>query len=66
MAWTLSATWWRTAPTSKPGMTTKARLNNTSFDELGATPFVLAALVADADLMRVLVEVGADPADPNR
>lgn len=42
-------------------MTTRARLNNTSFNELGATPFVLAALVADADLMRVLVEAGADP-----
>ncbi len=42
-------------------MTTRARLNNTSFNELGATPFMLAALVADADLMRVLVEVGADP-----
>ena len=42
-------------------MTTRARLNNTSLNELGATPFVLAALVADADLMRVLVEVGADP-----
>ena len=42
-------------------MTTKARLNNTGFDELGATPFVLAALVADADLMRVLAELGAHP-----
>ncbi len=42
-------------------MTTRVRLNNTSLNELGATPFVLAALVADADLMRVLVEVGADP-----
>ena len=43
------------------GMTAKARLNNTGFNELGATPFVLAALVADADLMRVLAELGADP-----
>ncbi len=42
-------------------MTTKARLNNTSLNELGATPFVLAALVADADLMRGLAELGADP-----
>ncbi len=42
-------------------MTTRARLNNTSFNELGATPFVLAALVADADLMGVYAELGADP-----
>ncbi len=42
-------------------MTTRARLNNTSLNELGATPFVLAALVADADLMRTLAELGADP-----
>ncbi len=42
-------------------MTVKARLNNTSLNELGASPFVLAALVADADLMRVLAELGADP-----
>ena len=42
-------------------MTTRARLNNTSLNELGATPYVLAALVADADLMRVFVELGADP-----
>ena len=42
-------------------MTVKARLNNTSYNELGATPFVLAALVADAYLMRVLAELGADP-----
>ncbi len=42
-------------------MTVKARLNNTSLNELGASPFVLAALVADADLMRMLAELGADP-----
>ena len=42
-------------------MTVKARLNNTGYNELGATPFVLAALVADTDLMRVLAELGADP-----
>lgn len=42
-------------------MTKKRRLNNTTLNELGATPFMLAALVADADLMRVLAEVGADP-----
>ena len=42
-------------------MTKKPRLNNTTFNELGATPFLLAALVADADLMRTLADVGADP-----
>lgn len=42
-------------------MTTRARLNNTSLNELGATPFILAALVADADLMRTLADLGADP-----
>ena len=42
-------------------MTTRARLNNTSLNELGATPFVLAALVADAGLMRTLADLGADP-----
>jgi uncharacterized protein len=33
-------------------------------NRLGATPFVLAAKAADADLMRVLVENGADPLLP--
>ena len=42
-------------------MTTRARLNNTSLNELGATPFVLAALVADAGLMRTLADLGANP-----
>ena len=42
-------------------MTEKPRLNNTRFDELGATPFLLAALTADAELMRTLAELGADP-----
>ncbi len=31
----------------------------------GATPFLLAARTADADLMRLLVELGADPLIPN-
>ena len=42
-------------------MRVRARLNNTSYNELGATPFVLAALVADADLMRTFADLGADP-----
>ena len=46
-------------------MTEKRSLNNTIFNELGATPFLLAALVADSELMRALAEVGADPLLPN-
>ena len=39
------------------GRTGTTRASN----ELGATPFLLAALTADAELMRMLVELGADP-----
>ncbi len=46
-------------------MTKKRRLNNTIFNELGATPFLLAALVADGDLMRALAELGANPRQSN-
>ena len=35
-----------------------------SLDTLGATPFLAAARTADADLMRLLHELGADPAIP--
>jgi ankyrin repeat protein len=42
-------------------MTKKANLNNTRLNEIGATPFMLAALTADAELMRALVALGADP-----
>jgi len=42
-------------------MTKKANLNNTRANELGATPFFLAALTADAELMKMLVKLGADP-----
>ena len=42
-------------------MTRKANLNNTRLNEIGATPFLLAALTADAELMQTLVELGADP-----
>ncbi len=42
-------------------MTKKANLNNTRLNEIGATPFFLAALTADAPLMRTLAELGADP-----
>ena len=42
-------------------MTRRRNLNNTRHHEPGSTPFMLAALVADADLMRTLAELGADP-----
>ncbi len=42
-------------------MTKKVNLNNTRMNEIGATPFLLAALTADAELMRTLAGVGADP-----
>ena len=42
-------------------MTRKVNLNNTRLNEIGATPFLLAALTADAPLMRTLVALGADP-----
>jgi ankyrin repeat protein len=42
-------------------MTRKANLNNTRANELGATPFFLAALTADAELLNVLAALGADP-----
>jgi uncharacterized protein len=42
-------------------MTRKANLNNTRANEIGATPFFLAALTADAELMKTLAALGADP-----
>ena len=46
-------------------MTKKANLNNTRLNEIGATPFLLAALTADAELMKTLAKLGADPSLPN-
>ena len=46
-------------------MTRKVNLNNTRLNELGATPFMLAALTADTELMRTLVGLGADPSTTN-
>lgn len=37
----------------------------TSLNTVGATPFLLAARTADAPLMRLLAELGADPLLPN-
>jgi uncharacterized protein len=39
----------------------RVNLNNTRLHEIGATPFMLAALTADAELMRTLARLGADP-----
>ncbi len=46
-------------------MTKKANLNNTRLNELGATPFMLAALTADAELLKTLAALGADTALTN-
>ena len=46
-------------------MTKKVNLNNTRMNEIGATPFLLAALTADAELMTTLAALGADPLLPN-
>ena len=46
-------------------MTKRASLANTRLKEIGATPFLLAALTADAELMRTLAALGADPFLPN-
>lgn len=42
-------------------MTKRANLTNTRFHELGATPFLLAAVTADAAMMKTLAALGADP-----
>ena len=41
-------------------MTRRVNLNNTRANELGATPFMLAALTADAELLKTLAAAGAD------
>src|SRR5436190_5853311 len=42
-------------------MTKKVNVGLTSLNTLGATPFLLAARTADAELMRALAALGADP-----
>ena len=42
-------------------MTKRANLTNTRFSEIGATPFLLAAVTADTALMKTLADLGADP-----
>jgi ankyrin repeat protein len=46
-------------------MTRKVNFGLTSLNTLGATPFFLAAKTADAQLMRELAKLGADPLIPN-
>jgi ankyrin repeat protein len=48
------------------GRTARSRnIGLTSLNTDGATPFLLACRTADADLMRLLVKLGADPSIPN-
>jgi len=46
-------------------MTRRPNLSNTRLNEIRATPFMMAALTADAELMRTLAALGADPLIPN-
>ena len=46
-------------------MTRRPNLTNTRWNELGATPFLLAAVTADAELMKTFVALGADPVAKN-
>jgi uncharacterized protein len=42
-------------------MTKKAEMGSTALNNVGVTAFLLAARAADTELMRVLVQLGADP-----
>src|SRR5205814_3252520 len=46
-------------------MTKKANLSNTRLNEVEDIPSLLAALTADAELMKTLADLGADPLLPN-
>ena len=46
-------------------MTKRGNIRTTELNMIGATPFLMAARTADAPLMRLLVELGADPLLPN-
>jgi ankyrin repeat protein len=46
-------------------MTKSGNPGRTTFNMIGATPFMMAARTADAPLMRLLAELGADPLLPN-
>jgi ankyrin repeat protein len=47
-------------------MTRRRNLSNTNFNEIGATPFLLASLTADAAFMKTLAALGADTTLTNR
>jgi len=46
-------------------MTKSGNVGRTNMNMIGATPFMMAARTADAPLMRLLAELGADPLLPN-
>lgn len=46
-------------------VTSRLRFGESALNHMGATPFLLAARTADAELMRLLAELGADPLLPN-
>ena len=46
-------------------VTKQPSMGLTTLNAIGATPFLLAARTADAELMRVLAQLGADPLLPN-
>ena len=43
----------------------QANAGTTELNMTGATPFLMAARTADAELMRLLAKLGADPLMPN-
>jgi uncharacterized protein len=46
-------------------ITRRVNLTNTRFHDTGATPYLQAAVTADAEYMKLLVELGADPSLKN-
>ena len=46
-------------------ITRRVNLTNTRFHDIGATPYLLAAVTADAEYMKALVALGADPSLKN-
>ena len=46
-------------------ITRRNNLTNTRWNEIGTTPFLLAAVTADAELMKEYVKLGADPLATN-
>jgi len=46
-------------------MTKRTSAGNSSLNVIGATPFLMAARTGDAELMRLLAKLGADPLLPN-